>query len=114
MTEEVRHGSNPRVQDGDMICVEDSASGWVNGVEGVVAGTWEGRLRIRLVKETLPGVRAVLLDEDVRYSRIGVGAAMPLCSSCGGSGKVEWTDEEGWDHEAPCQTCGGNGEVNSS
>ncbi|MBB5122892.1 hypothetical protein [Streptomyces eurocidicus] len=113
MIDEAGRADTPQAQDGDMLRVEVNGSGWVNGVEGVVAGTWEGRLRIRLTKNALPGVEAVLLEKDALWQRIGVVKPMPLCSSCGGSGKIEWTDEEGWDHEALCQTCNGEGEVNS-
>ncbi|CAM5549894.1 hypothetical protein [Streptomyces abikoensis] len=104
------------VRDGDRVRVETSGSGWVDGIEGVVAGTWEGRLRIKVTKNAPPGVNAVLLEEDAVYDvydRIGVPEEMPLCSSCLGSGKIEWEDEEGWQHEAPCATCNGEGEVNS-
>ncbi|MFF7728479.1 hypothetical protein [Streptomyces sp. NPDC008001] len=100
------------VRDGDRIRVEASGSGWVDGIEGVVAGAWEGRLRIKVTKNAPPGVNAVLLEEDAVYDRIEGGSApVPLCSSCQGSGKIEWEDEEGWQHEAPCTTCHGEGEV---
>ncbi|PSJ26207.1 hypothetical protein B7P34_24000 [Streptosporangium nondiastaticum] len=103
------------VRDGDRIRVEASGSGWVDGIEGVVAGMWKGRLRVKVTKNAPPGVNAVLLEEDAVYDvceRIGVPEQMPLCSSCQGSGKIEWEDEEGWQHEAPCATCNGEGEVN--
>ncbi|QLE72008.1 hypothetical protein FGW37_10685 [Streptomyces rectiverticillatus] len=100
------------VQDGDRIRVEASGSGWADGVEGVVAGTWEGRLRIRVTKNAPPGVSAILLEEDAVYDQLGVSELMPLCSSCQGSGKLEWEDEDGWQHEAPCTPCNGEGEAN--
>ncbi|MGW2602454.1 hypothetical protein [Streptomyces klenkii] len=106
------------VRDGDRIRVETSGSGWVDGIEGVVAGAWEGRLRIRITKNAPPGVNAILLEEDAVYAvcdvydQNGMPEPMPLCSSCEGSGKIEWEDEDGWQHEAPCTTCGGEGEVN--
>ncbi|WP_424887547.1 hypothetical protein [Streptomyces sp. XH2] len=98
-----------------MIRVEASGSGWADGIEGVVAGTWEGRLRIKVTKNAPPGVNAILLEEDAVYDvcdQIGGAGPMPLCSSCQGSGKIEWEDEDGWQHEAPCTTCNGEGEVN--
>ncbi|WDN56965.1 hypothetical protein [Streptomyces clavuligerus] len=105
MNDAAGHG-NPPVQDGDLIRVQSSGSGWVNGVEGVVAGEWEGQLRIKLPQDTLPGVEAVLLEKDALYTRIETGGVSTSgCGSCGGSGKVEWTDDDGWQHEAPCGTC---------
>ncbi|MFC5720016.1 hypothetical protein ACFP1Z_07520 [Streptomyces gamaensis] len=101
------------VRDGDKVRVKASGSGWVDGAEGVVAGTWEGRVRVKITEYAPPGVSAVLLEEDAVYERIGVTALMPLCSSCEGSGKIEWEDEDGWQHEAPCATCDGEGEANS-
>ncbi|MFD9910697.1 hypothetical protein [Streptomyces sp. NPDC059063] len=79
------------------------------GIEGVVAGRWEGKVRIRLDVPDYTGRDNVLVD-PVELDVIGMDdtlVAMPLCPSCGGGGKIEWTDEDGWQHEAPCETCEG-------
>ncbi|GAA0480102.1 hypothetical protein ACFQ2B_39190 [Streptomyces stramineus] len=99
------------IRDGDKVRIEANGSGWANGTEGIVAGAWKGRRRVKITKNAPAGVSAVLLEEDAVCARIGETALMPLCSSCQGGGKIEWEDEEGWQHEAPCDTCNGEGEM---
>jgi hypothetical protein len=102
--------------DGHRIRITASSSGELDGACAVIAGGWQGRPRVILEDRKAYGRGAVLLSPDDQYeilstpSRVPVVAA-PLCPSCGGSGKIEWTDEEAWEHEAPCETCGGVGEV---
>ncbi|MEI5098807.1 hypothetical protein RB200_09235 [Streptomyces sp. PmtG] len=89
------------------------------GVRAIVAGGYEGRVRIRLEAEDYVRRRSLLVDRaeleitdpsELEPSDLEV-VAPPLCSSCGGNGEIGWTDDEGWQHEAPCETCDGEGEV---
>ncbi|MEV0440631.1 hypothetical protein AB0I84_47630 [Streptomyces spectabilis] len=77
-------------------------------------------MHIRLDAEDYMYRRDLLVDPselepvdpcELHSSEVEV-VSLPRCPSCNGSGKIEWTDDEGWQHEAPCETCSGEGEVN--
>ncbi|MGA4840696.1 hypothetical protein [Streptomyces sp. G45] len=83
------------------------------GMRAIVAGGHEGKVRIRLEAEDYMLRRSLLVDaaelEAVDPAELEPSDleawTVPLCSSCGGSGAIEWTDDDGWQHEAPCETC---------
>ncbi|MGK5627153.1 hypothetical protein [Streptomyces sp. URMC 123] len=103
-------------EDGDRIRFVETCSGLLDGAYAVIAGSWQGSPRAKLERPDPFGREAVLLTPDDKVEVVAPAAAraplrLPLCCSCGGSGKIEWTDEDGWQHEAPCGTCDGQGET---
>ncbi|MDT3399906.1 hypothetical protein RKE29_25290 [Streptomyces sp. B1866] len=102
--------------DGYRIRITASSTGELDGAYAVIAGGWQGRPRVLLEDRAAYGREAALLSPDDEYEVLSPPSdarlvRAPLCSSCGGSGKIGWTDDEGWEHEAPCETCEGRGET---